>query len=576
MRLVSMTADHISFRSVRFNDTGLSLVVGQRKNPSVRDEKLTFNGVGKSLLIHLIHYCLGASPDKELEEKIPDWTFTLNFKIGEQQFLTQRNTSNQDKITLNGSAMPWKKFNDLMLEHCFIVNETIPFLKFRPLLKRFIRPNKGGYVYFDQPDDKEKEYARLLHKGFLLGLEPDLINQKYQLSTELSRVKSLKSSLEKDDVFRAFFTGDKNIDIELQDLNEKISYLRERLLHFTVAEDYDQLQFSADETKAKLQEFRNEATRIRNALRDISLSLQIRTDMSINQVLELFSEAEKQLSDLVVRQVNEVVDFHTTLLSSREKRLSSEKVRLERELRRLNAEVESTGKELDSQLKYLSEHGALEEFVGLNNRLSDLSNEAAKLNNYKNLLEQYTVQIQTITRQLLEEDVRAAEYLKQVKETIDGNFRLFRSFSRQFYNDKPGGLTVTNNVGLNQIRFNIDAKIEDDASDGINEVKIFCYDATILASAHNHRMKFLVHDSRLYSDMDPRQRATLFREASALCERGSYQYIATINEDQLLSMKEQFTEEEFDAFFTNNKVLTLTDAAPSEKLLGIQVNMNYL
>jgi uncharacterized protein YydD (DUF2326 family) len=148
----------------------------------------------------------------------------------------------------------------------------------------------------------------------------------------------------------------------------------------------------------------------------------------------------------------------------------------------------------------------------------------------------------------------------------------FTTFSKRFYEEKPGGLAVKNNEGDNQVRFDIKAKIQDDASDGINEVKIFCFDMTILTQKHNHLIDLIFHDSRLFSDMDSRQRAIALELASEISTQGNFQYIATINQDQLESSSHQWSNEIKDAIY-NNIVLELTDEGPESKLLGIQIDM---
>ena len=150
----------------------------------------------------------------------------------------------------------------------------------------------------------------------------------------------------------------------------------------------------------------------------------------------------------------------------------------------------------------------------------------------------------------------------------------FTTFSGEFYEEKPGGLAVNNNEGDNQIRFDIDAQIQDDASDGINEVKIFCFDMTILTQRHNHSMDFLFHDSRLFSDMDPRQRAIALKLALDVSTQRNYQYIATINQDQLESSREHWSPE-ISRSIDNSITLELTDEGPQSKLLGLQVDMDY-
>jgi len=95
--------------------------------------------------------------------------------------------------------------------------------------------------------------------------------------------------------------------------------------------------------------------------------------------------------------------------------------------------------------------------------------------------------------------------------------------------------------GDNQLRFDIEARIQDDASDGINEARIFCFDMTVLTGRHNHHAEFLFHDSRLFSNMDPRQRATLFKIAYEYAQKENTQYIATVNEDHLTPQNQMIT-----------------------------------
>ena len=147
--------------------------------------------------------------------------------------------------------------------------------------------------------------------------------------------------------------------------------------------------------------------------------------------------------------------------------------------------------------------------------------------------------------------------------------------AKRFYSDKTVGLTIENNEGNNQIRFDIKPRIQDDTSDGINGVKIFCFDMTILLGKHNHKVEFLFHDSRLYSDMDPRQRTVLFKIANEYSLRNGLQYIASVNEDQILTLKEQISESEYADIIEKNVVLGLTDESDTSKLLGIQVDLEY-
>lgn len=89
--------------------------------------------------------------------------------------------------------------------------------------------------------------------------------------------------------------------------------------------------------------------------------------------------------------------------------------------------------------------------------------------------------------------------------------------TEEFYEHKRAGIEAKSNENINKNRFEIKAKIDDDKGDGVNDVRIFCFDCTLLLAKHNHQMKFIFHDRRLLSEIDSRQQATLFNVALNTC-----------------------------------------------------------
>ena len=119
----------------------------------------------------------------------------------------------------------------------------------------------------------------------------------------------------------------------------------------------------------------------------------------------------------------------------------------------------------------------------------------------------------------------------------------------------------------------MEARIEDDSSDGVNEVRMFCFDWLIL-NCQVSKIKFIAHDSRMYANMDPRQRETLFRIVYETCKQKDFQYICSINEDALESFESLMDAEEYKNIIKDNIILELNDDAPESKLLGIQIDMD--
>ena len=146
----------------------------------------------------------------------------------------------------------------------------------------------------------------------------------------------------------------------------------------------------------------------------------------------------------------------------------------------------------------------------------------------------------------------------------------FRELSRMFYPESQAGITINNNEGDNQIRYDIEAKIHSDSSDGINSVKIFCYDLTLLFKGRKHIIDFVFHDSRLFSNIDEKHCSELFKIVKNRFQLNNKQYIASINQNQLNNL-----DAEVKSFITDNVVIELNDDDDSSKLLGMKVELDY-
>ena len=176
-----------------------------------------------------------------------------------------------------------------------------------------------------------------------------------------------------------------------------------------------------------------------------------------------------------------------------------------------------------------------------------------------------------------QQKLEANRYIKENKQLLEQIMNTFRGYSKVFYKDKPSGLEVKVNDGENQLRFEINAKIIGDSSDGISEVCIFCFDMTLL-KLRNHKVKFLFHDSRLFANMDPRQRLSLLKIVEEETNEANIQYIASLNEDLILSLEDIVDEEEYKHYknlIEENTILVLTDKSDEDKLLGMTKDIAY-
>ena len=573
MRLIELRANKKSFHTVRFNPKGISIIAAIKETT---DQKKTYNSVGKSLTVALIHFCLGSNSNIEFENKLKDWVFYLDFEIGNIKYTAKRSTSEQKSIELNGEVYSLREYSKFLEKELFRVDENSKFLSFRGLISRFIRFGDFSYVANDTYIKRENELTKLINNSFLLGLDTDLILKKAELKNKENNIKELKKQLNNPE-FKALFGTEnkKDLEIKIVELETIIRRYKKNIDDFVIAEDYDSIRKEADKISYELKNIKNKATKLSIAISNIDKSLDIQPDISKEQILNLYKDAKVSLGAMVIKKLEDLEKFNIQLLDNRSKKLIEEKRSFQKQLSEINIIISKLGKQEDEKLQYLKSTGALEDYTKLNKALSDNEKKLHTLNQYKKLDTDYKLSFEENKKDFTNENIATNKYLEQAEEIIKGNIVLFKSFVEKFYSEKNSGITIDNNEGKNSTRFDIKAKIQDDAGNAVNEVKIFCYDWTILKARHNHKVDFLFHDSKVTGDMDPRQVKTMFEVANEECNESNFQYIISLNQSVIDSLKTEMSEEQHKGLVLDNIKLTLSDKSPEEKLLGIQVDLDY-
>ena len=579
MRLLRLSANKDTFKTVEFNPKGLSIIVGKRHNNDyTQNKKGTYNSVGKSFTIALVHFCLGASKNPEFETKLPDWEFTLEFEIDDVSYQATRKCADMSNIILNHEVMAVKEFNDLMAEKVFAIPEGSKNLTFRSLLPRFIRPRKSSYTSYDKFIAEETSFSQLVNNGFLLGLDVSYIIKKHDLKEELDAMEIKRKAFEHDPLIKTIFEQNEEEDLEIDvvDLKQKIQKLEQDLAQFQVAEDYYAVVKEADQLKIEVKALENKAATYKTALSNIEKSLHITPDIPKKKIEQLYSEAQVSIPDLIKKQLAEVEAFNKKLLDNRSERLLKEKADFDKKLSLVEKDIRRLGKEKDSKLEYLSSKGALDEFSKMNNQLNDYRAKLENIEKYRKLKLEYKNRTEELKREMSLENTKTTEYAENIRGMIEKNILIFKSLAGEFYENKKAGIDIKPNDGINKTRFDIKAKIDDDKGDGVNDVKIFCFDWTLLLASHNHKVDFIFHDSRLLSEIDSRQQAALFHVALERSIANNLQYIISVNQNTVDSLAKEMEAEQFAMIFNEQSIiLELTDESVESKLLGIEVDIDY-
>jgi uncharacterized protein YydD (DUF2326 family) len=110
VKLVRLSANKESFRTVHFH-TGLNIVLAERTQHSRETDSR--NGVGKTTLMQIIDFCLGATgPVAGAGQGLAklsggDWTFSLTVDLNGQQMMITRAVDDGGTFTLAGHYARW-------------------------------------------------------------------------------------------------------------------------------------------------------------------------------------------------------------------------------------------------------------------------------------------------------------------------------------------------------------------------------------------------------------------------------------------------------------------------------------
>ena len=572
MKLLSLTANKPNFHSIVFKE-GINIIVGKQVSPHDENDGNTYNGVGKSLTVHLIHFCLGANKIDSFTAKLPGWEFTLKFSIDGEEYYTTRSTDEQNKIDFCGEKTSVTAVRQKLLKLCFGISNPPKNLTWNTLFSRFARRYRSCYATFDSFVPKESDYSKILNNCYLLGIDIDLIVSKKELRDRQTIANNTEKILKKDPLFRQYYLGKNDVALDVADLEYRIAALEKEISQFKISNDYHELEKEADEKSYQKKRLENQRVLISSYIRNIEESFTETAQVKEEKLLKIYEAANVEIPEMVKKNINDVLLFHSSLLQSRNIRLKKELNKQQAQLKNIDEQISVLGRRMDELLAYLNSHGALEEYVALTKNLSSLNNELNRIQEYQKILKAYKDTELDIKASLISEDKQTEEYLEEQESYLANLRTMYWNYAKRFYPKKRSGLILKNNSGENMLRYTLEARIEDDSSDGVNEVRMFCFDLLLLVCKKSS-MRFIVHDSRLFANMDPRQRETVFRIVQDVCIENEYQYICSINEDAILSFKSLMSDTDYSHIITDNIILELNDDAPESKLLGVQIDID--
>lgn len=553
--------------------TGLNLIIGEKskKNENWIEAK-KMNGVGKSMLIEMINFCLFKDLQKSRVNKIPPTVLSpqtflcleldIENKESIKNLIVKRSTSERNSIFIV-EAREEKEFEKIedakqYLESFLFKDSVIKERpSFRSLLSLVIRDEKTSYdnILYPYVESSKAYFGDVIKPHlYFFDFELSLVDKVKSFDKKLDTITEVMKSLRED--IRREGVDPKDIEVYLNELRDKVEKLNFSIKKLQPGEGILQTQQKLKNLEENIRKLISEKVSREYIIKQIK-SLPKVEKVNSDEIRTVYNQFKKGLGDLVNKSVEqvqafqlEIQQFQNYLMTEKLQELNQEVINLEIRIDEIDEKIariysKTTAPEHIEDLK-----NTVTLFREKNSELDKLSSAynilTAKKGEQKRITRERQISIEALDAQLIELSTKIESFkkdLEKIHEFIAGN----KACHFQIEINEKGKEFI-----------NFDYRIKLDGSSGINRIKTFIYDVLLMLNNYTSKkhLGFLIHDNIFASvGKDDMTKALNYLD-SALKNKSKFQYIVTINKDEFDSSIKNFNfnyHEKVRATFTREK-----------------------
>ncbi len=354
-----VTANQESFHPVQFKP-GLNVVLAERTDTSTKKD--TRNGLGKSTLIDIIDFCLGARASRGkglFIEPMYGWEFTLEITLAGNRVKVTRAIDNPNRFVIDGATIGWIDQPDIDKEsgeHVFNLDRWKVLLghilfgvppsndgnKYKPTLRSlisyFIRSGVDAYTDPFRHTRLQQSWDVQINVGFLLGLNWKNASKWQDIKDQEKGLKAINDAI-KTGAMEGILGTVGEWETERIQLEEQIKQEEEALKDFKVHPMYESIQQEVDKTTAIIHNLTNKNIADRRRLARYRESTTVEKPPASVAIEKLYAEAGLIFPDMVRRTLSEAREFHSKIVENRRDFLATEIKRLDRIIEDRNDEI---------------------------------------------------------------------------------------------------------------------------------------------------------------------------------------------------------------------------------------------
>ena len=544
-----------SFKEIEFH-SGLNILLSDTHPEAT--ERQTRNSAGKTSLIEIVHFLLGADCNKGSLFRCPaliEHSFLGDFQINEEKICVERTGSKPSRIYLRSgydnrrhrtvktekesgrsyiSNENWKTY----LGHAYFrLPEDIAHSiygesftpSFRSMFSYFVRRQRSGaFISPERQAERQQRWDWQENLSYLIGLDWHIPYEFQQIRIREKTLEELRRAA-RQGAFGEFIGTVAELRPQVAVAEKSAAERRAQLSAFRVHESYDELSSKAASAKKRMQALARRTVTVRETIEHLEMALEREIAPNSRELERIYEVAQVELPGVALKRLDEVRVFYESVVENRKLHLSREIEGLQEQLERYAIESRELDQERQGILEILDSHGALDDFVALQRELSEMDARASALAERfraAEMLEGEKTQLD-IDRSNLHR--RLQQDFQERKNLLGEAILVVSEIIANLYDDRSGRFEIAATDTGPEFRISI----EGDRGGGISNMEVFCLDMAlmILGARRGTSPGFLIHDSHLFDGVDERQIARALETGQREAKRYEVQYIVTMNSD---------------------------------------------
>lgn len=575
-------ANKDTFKTIQFKD-GVNIILADKTEES--DEKDSRNGIGKTSIIEIIHFCLGSKIEDEKglgKIELKDWVFELDIDIRDEKYTISRGTSNPEICTIQGDFENWdehvkknvsghkvqitpNELNKLLGSYFFGIRsedivEKTHNPSFRTLLSYFVRRRKDAYSEPFKYFSTQKPWQTQVSITFLMGLNWKYAREWQSVKDKDKEIKSLEKALKAETFSHIAGSLGELETIKLR-LKSKSENTKSQLDAFQVHPQYRDIENEANSLTQQIHDLINTSLTLKRRLEAYQKNIKEEEDLSSNDIKNVYEKAGLEIPNLIVKRLDEAMNFHREIIKNRTDYLVDEIELLKTKINETESTVTTLSEKKSELMAILNTHKALDEYNLIQQKHLKTISELESIERKIDLVRKFEQDKSDL--KIWKENLKKStqqDYFEQ-EPTWSNLITTFNEFSEQLY-ESPGNLVIN----INKSGYHFDVEIQRAESSGVALMEIFCFDLMLASfwSKKEYSPGFILHDSLIFADVDERQIAKALTLSEKISKENNFQYICCLNSDKVPQSLLP------DNFVKNNVVLSLKDSPESNCLFGFR------